>query len=127
MHRSTLALILALTAGPAAQAHHSLSGYDHARQTTIDAVVVEFRFINPHAFLIVESGGQTWRVELDDRNELADAGVTEATFRPRDRLEVTGRPARSDARSMYMARVEKTDGLILQQVGSSPRLTPAPR
>jgi hypothetical protein len=127
MHRLAAGLSLSLAAGCPAGAHHSLSNYDHGRQSTIEGVIVEFRFVNPHAFLLVESGGQTWRIEMDDRNELTDAGVTETTFRPKDRVAVTGRPDRSAARAMYLARLERTDGLVLQQVGSSPRLTPAPR
>jgi hypothetical protein len=118
----------AMAAGLPAQAHHSLSGYEHGRHHSIEAVVVEFRFINPHAFLILESAGETWRIEMDDRNELLDAGVTGTTFRPRDRVSVTGRPGRGDPRAMYLARVERAaDGLVLEQIGSSPRLTQGPR
>ena len=45
--------LLALTAGiwisgTAAGAHHSLSDYDSSRQVTIEGIVAQYQFVNPH-------------------------------------------------------------------------------
>ena len=52
--------VLAFTAGlvfsgAAVIAHHSIASvYDSAKQATIDGVVVQFHFVNPHPWLTVE-------------------------------------------------------------------------
>ena len=45
-------LALSLLAS-AAQAHHSLTGYDHGRNVSTDGVVEEFVFTNPHPVLMI--------------------------------------------------------------------------
>ena len=79
----------------AASAHHSISAvYDGTRPQRIEGVVVEFQFVNPHPFVIVTVGaegrGESWRLEMDNRFELADIGMTSATLKPGDRVIVTG-------------------------------------
>ena len=50
------------------------------RQTTVEGVVREFRFVNPHPFVMIDvtaaRGGeaQTWQLELDNRYELTEIG-----------------------------------------------------
>ena len=51
--------LLALTAvigisGTPAGAHHSLSDYDSSRQATLDGIVAQFQFINPHPFVVLD-------------------------------------------------------------------------
>ena len=57
-----------------AQAHHSIAGvYDSTRQVTVEGIVTEFHFVNPHPFVTVDvndpratqhsrhkSGGSRW-------------------------------------------------------------------
>src|SRR5512145_1601478 len=63
-------------------AHHSISGvYDSRRRMTLEGVVTEFQFVNPHPFVVIEStnrDGQSeqWKLEMDNRHELADLGFT---------------------------------------------------
>jgi hypothetical protein len=55
-----LAVALVLVDAPLL-AHHSLSEYDIARKVTLDAVVREFHFVNPHPYLLVDAGvGSSW-------------------------------------------------------------------
>ena len=77
-----------------ADAHHSISGaYDTRRDVRIEGVVTQFEFINPHAFVTLEvretgRAAQPWRVELDDRGELSEIGMTAQTLQPGDRVIV---------------------------------------
>src|SRR5262249_23261287 len=76
-------------------AHHSIAGvYDSSRQVTIEGVVKEFRFVNPHPFVLVDvkqnGGRQVWKLEMDNRSELVDAGMTDQTLMRGDRIVVTG-------------------------------------
>jgi hypothetical protein len=116
--------------GVAADAHHSLYGVYHTdRRATVEGVVAQFHFVNPHPFLIVEArdaGGrpQQWRMEMDNRRELVDVGLTEHTFKPGDKVVVSGSPGRSEQiLGLYVRRLDRpADGLRYEQIGTSPRL-----
>lgn len=124
----TLALSLFATA---AQAHHSLSSYDESRTVTAEGVVDEFHFINPHPVLVIAvtapSGvRQIWRLEMDNRFELDEIGITEMTFKPGDRVTVSGWPGKMKPNEMYLRRLERpSDGLLFEQIGTRPQLTRA--
>ena len=131
MHRRlfSIATSIAAFAATAIHAHHAISSYyDSSRRVTIDGFVTQFQLINPHPFLFVEvkdEGGrpQPWRLEMDNRGELAEIGVTSATFRPGDRVIVSGSLGRTDPRSLYVLRLDRpVDGFWYEQVGTSPRI-----
>lgn len=119
--------------GMPAGAHHSISGvYDSSRKVTVEGVVFEFQLINPHPMLMIdvkERAGNTqhWRLEMDNRGELAAIGVTANTFSPGERVVVSGSLARAQQHSMYLLRLDRpADGFWYEQVGQSPRIR-APR
>lgn len=123
--------LIALLLPTAALAHHSISGvYDSGRQITIDGRIVEFQFVNPHPVLIVAPSGGTeaaarpWRLEMDNRYELADIGVTAKTFRPGEHVIATGSAARDESHSLYLMKLDRpADGLRYEQIGYSPYIT----
>ena len=134
MRRSLLACAIGVVlSGAAARAHHSIAGaYDSSRRLTIDGVVAQFQFVNPHPFVTVDvidaaGNAQRWKLELDNRHELVDIGVTATTLKPGDRLVVTGSPGRSQPHSLYVLRLDRpADGFGYEQVGNSPKIrTPA--
>ena len=128
--RRTLWLALAIAiSGTAVHAHHSLSAYDSSRQVSIQGVVTQFHFVNPHPMLVVEVNDtngkvQEWRLELDNRWELSAVGITAETFKPGDRLVVSGNRGRAQSPpSMYVQKLDRpADGFGFEQVNSSPRL-----
>jgi len=110
-------------------AHHSIAGvYDTNRAVTIEGVVAQFHFVNPHPFVIVEVKSdrgptQQWRLEMDNRYELAEVGMTERSLKRGDRVVITGSPGRSQPQSLYIRKLERpADGFEYEQVGSSPRI-----
>jgi hypothetical protein len=112
-----------------AEAHHSISGmYDSRREVRVEGVVTRFEFVNPHALIAVEvpqtgRASQHWEIELDDRGELSDIGMTAETLRPGDRVIVVGSPARREANRLYLERLDRpADGYSFEQVGGRPRL-----
>ncbi len=117
-----------VAAASAASAHHSLSDYDSGRQATVDGVVAQFQYVNPHPFItldVKDGSGRTqrWRLELDNRRELDDIGMTANTLRSGDRLVVRGLPGRSQQNIMYVHRLDRpSDGYGFETVGSRPRL-----
>jgi hypothetical protein len=117
-----------------AEAHHSISGmYDTRRNVRVEGVVTQWEFINPHAFLtldVQEAGRHTqrWRVELDDRGELSEIGMTAHTLRSGDRVIVLGSPSHREANRLYLGRLDRpADGYSFEQVGGRPRLRSAGR
>ena len=113
----------------AAQAHHSLSNYDQGRDVRADGVVEEFHFVNPHPVLMIavtDPSGvrQIWRLEMDNLHELDEIGISRTTFKPGDRVTISGDPDRTKPREIYLRRLDRpSDGLRYEQVGSRPRLT----
>jgi hypothetical protein len=117
----------------AMQAHHSIAGYyDSSRQVTVEGVIAEFHFVNPHPFALLDvtpnnGAVQKWRLEMDNRSELAQIGVTSETFKKGDRILVTGSPARSQSQGLYVLKLDRpADGLRYEQVGTSPRIRKLP-
>jgi hypothetical protein len=115
--------------GMAAGPHHSLwSVYDSTRQVTLEGTVAQFQLVNPHPFLFIDvddGAGVTkrWRLEMDNRGELAAIGVTASTFKAGDRVVVRGSLARSGGESLYLLRLDRAvDGFWYEQVGQSPRI-----
>ena len=109
------------------QAHHSLTEYDVARKLTLNVTVREFRFVNPHPFLLVESRAgalaSAWRLELDNRFELVEIGMNSNTFTRGDRLLVTGSPGHDQKPILYVRELDRpADGFRYEQVGSTPRI-----
>jgi hypothetical protein len=102
--------------------------YDTRRNVRVEGVITQFQFINPHAFLTVEvrePGGtpRQWQIELDDRGELGEIGMTAQTLRPGDHVVVTGSPARRDANRLYLGRLDRpADGYSFEQINGRPRL-----
>jgi hypothetical protein len=135
MRRWGLVFVVGIaTSGLAARAHHAIAAvYDSSRQATIEGVVTRFQFINPHPLMTVDVTGdggkmEQWRLEFDNRSELAAVGATKDTLRAGDRVIVTGSLSRTEPRSLYTLRLERpADGFLYEQVGSSPRIRTASR
>lgn len=115
--------------GLAIHAHHSLSPvYDDSQQVTIEGLITQFQFVNPHPFVMMDvkdgsGGAQQWRLEMDNLSELTEVGMTSQTLKPGDRIVVTGSPARTKSQSLYIRKLDRpADGFQYEQVGSSPRI-----
>jgi len=135
MQRWMLSVVVAYAVfGASTRAHHSISAvYDDTQRVTIEGVLTQFQFVNPHPLVVmdVKDGAgnvQEWRLEMDTHRELADIGFTSDTLKPGERLVITGSRARRQSQSLYIRRLDRpSDGFGYEQVGSSPRLlTPVP-
>ena len=117
-----------LAVATSAGAHHSIAGmYDASRNATLEGVVAEFQFVNPHPILVVDirrgEATERWQMEMDNRGELTQIGMTETTLRPGDRVVVHGSPARREVRKLYIRRLDRpADGFGYEQVGTRPSL-----
>lgn len=125
---ATLTVALALFLAPSLHAHHSIGAlYDSSRRATLDGIVADFQLINPHPFLFIdvssERGAERWKLEMDNRSELAAIGVTASTFTRGERVVVSGSLSRTQAQSLYLLRLDRpADGFWYEQVGQSPKI-----
>jgi len=120
---ATVGMVIPST--PAAPHHSISSAYDASKVITLEGVVAQFHFVYPHPFVTidVQQGSARWTLEMDNRSELARAGMTSETLKPGDRIVVTGSPARGGGQSLYIRKLERpADGFQYEQVGTSPRI-----
>lgn len=127
--RILLVVVTCVLFGVVTEAHHSIAGvYDARQPKTVEAVVMQVRFINPHPFIVAvvkdDNGAeQEWRLEMDNRYELVAVGFTGDTLKQGDRIVVRGSLARTQPRSLYIHRLDRrSDGFWYEQVGASPKI-----
>lgn len=125
----TVALMAAgAVSGTTLAAHHSISAvYDSRKPVTLTGSVRDFQFVNPHPWIGLDvtgaDGVRQWRLELDNRWELVDVGMSAETFRHGDAVVATGSSGRDGARAIYVMRLDRaSDGLHYEQRGQSPSL-----
>ena len=115
---SSAACAVLLCAATAA-AHHAFSPvYDSTKTTSVSGVVVEFRFVNPHAMLTLdvkdESGRvEKWTVEFAGQLNLAEVGWTKESLKRGEQITVTGNPTHVVSQQMAFVRIVKADGTVL--------------
>src|SRR5690606_8665452 len=102
--------------------------YDDSRQVTVEGEVAEFRLVAPHPLLVidVDAGGatQSWRLEMDNRFELLDIGMTAETLKAGDRVIAAGSASRTEPHRLYLRKLERpADGFRYEQLGSRPRIS----
>jgi hypothetical protein len=103
---------------PLAQAHHSNSAFYVDKVITIQGVVKEFKWANPHVWIImtVEDGKGNkvdWKVEGRPPGILGRSGWTPKSLQPGETITVDLSPAKDATASGLIARVTKADGTIL--------------
>jgi hypothetical protein len=83
-----------------ALAHHSFAMFDFSKTATVQGVVKEFRWTNPHVVLIVTAPAsasepeQDWTMELTSPGNLTRMGWSRHSFNPGERIELTFNPLR---------------------------------
>ena len=79
------------------EAHHSGTMFEEKRTVTLEGVVREFQYTNPHSWLLVDVTNKdgsvtTWGFEAEGPSTLARAGIKPSDFAAGTRLSITGRP-----------------------------------
>jgi len=134
--RKMLAAISALTcvAVPALLlAHHSSAMFDQSRSLTLQGVVKEFRWTNPHASvqLWVKGSGreqEQWNIEMTSPEYLARAGWRPDTLRMGDAVSLVVHPMRDDSKGGYYVSGRGPRGPLIEEPSvpaSAQTLSPA--
>ena len=131
MTRALLAFSCAmgLWMGGAAYAHHSMEGFDRAKNVTLVGTVKQFKWANPHSWIELEvpndkGGVETWNIEMTAPFVLVKAGWKSTSLKPGDKVTVVGHPQKSGEPGALFVSVTTVDGQTLTD--RPPAATPAP-
>jgi hypothetical protein len=113
-----LAAACAALACTPALAHHSGLMFDDAAEITVDGVVKEFQYTNPHSWLLVDVTNEdgtvtTWGFEAEGPSTLMRAGISKADFPPGARISISGHPMRDGRPAAAWIKAVKEDGTEL--------------
>ena len=109
------AAILAITP-PLVEAHHSGVMFEEQKQVTLDGVVKEFQYTNPHSWLLVDVTNKdgsvtTWGFEAEGPSTLMRNGVRPSDFRVGTKLAITGRPMKDGQPAAVWVKAVRADGM----------------
>ncbi|MBI3048582.1 MAG: hypothetical protein HYY76_09770 [Acidobacteria bacterium] len=116
--RAALVATLSLWAAPASPHHSFTVAFDEQRPVSIEGVVTEVKWENPHSWIFVETkrpdgASEQWRFETQPPNTLRRNGVTAALLKPGARVTIKGygahdRPSTAAAASLIVFSTGET-------------------
>lgn len=115
--RWVVAAALALSC-TVAGAHHSFAMFDLGKDVTVEAVIKEVQFTNPHVWLQIlvtdEKGTVTeWSIESGAPGMMLRNGWKPSTLKPGDKVTLTMHPLRNGNPGGSLVRVRIPDGRVL--------------
>lgn len=109
---------MALGMATAAYGHHSMEGFDRAKNVTLMGTVKQFKWANPHSWIELEvtnDKGQmeTWNIEMTAPFILVKAGWKSTSLKPGDKVTVVGHPQKTGEPGALFVSVTTAEGLTL--------------
>jgi hypothetical protein len=94
---ATTLILLSLIGAGQAQAHHAFAMFDISKEVTLDGVVKEFQWTNPHAWvqlMVKDASGNEieWSIEGASPNSLARFGWSRGSLKAGDHVQATIHP-----------------------------------
>jgi hypothetical protein len=117
MKNVTLALAASVLACETAIAHHSFAPMDLTRTVTLDGVIKEFQWTNPHTWIeidVVNEDGEVehWSIEANSPNQLTRQGWRSTDLAPGDHVVLVINPLRSGDPGGLYRRITLGDGEV---------------
>lgn len=115
MSLRVLMTTLLVVAANSAYAHHSATMFEQTKQITVEGVVKEFQYSNPHSWLLVDvkdKNGKvtTWGFEAEGPSTLQRAGIRPSVFPAGTKVTMTGRPMKDGTPAAIWVLAVKEDG-----------------
>ena len=107
--------VLAMMTAPGL-AHHSAAMFEKEKTITVEGVVKEFQYTNPHSWLLVDVRNKngsvtTWGFEAEGPSTLQRAGIRPSDFKAGTKLKITGRPMKDGTPAAILVEaVRSSDG-----------------
>jgi hypothetical protein len=124
IHRniSVILLLLAAVLGGVtapATAHHSFAMFEKKKVATVEGVVKQFAWTNPHVLIDIdvpdEQGGTTrYRIESASINILVHQGWKKNAIKPGDRVTLVFNPLKNGLSGGLLVQVTLANGTVLQ-------------
>lgn len=117
------AVLLPLVAAAPAVAHHSFAMFDVTKEVTVQGVVKQFTWANPHVWIDVLVNGdngqvQTWGLESLAVGLLYRQGWTADSLKPGDKVTVVVHPMRDGTFGGQLMRLTLADGHVLNSTNA---------
>jgi hypothetical protein len=105
-------------------AHHGTAAYDATGFVMVEGTVTEFDFGNPHALLFFDVKNrrgriEKWQGELTSPNHLVREGWSRKSLIRGQHIKVSGYPAKSGDRSIWIQKIRTGDGKDLPLSGGA--------
>lgn len=105
-----LAMGILLVAPRPSFAHHSRSMFDVARNVAYRGIVKEYRWQNPHSYIVITVGADakdpftvgTWDIEASSINLMLGEGWTRITYKPGDPITVVAHPKKNGSKGALL-------------------------
>jgi len=96
-------------------AHHSATMFDDKKTVTVQGVVREFQYTNPHSWLLVDVTGKdgkvtTWGFEAEGPTTLQRAGIRPSDLKKGTKLTITGNPMKDGKPAAIWVDAVREDG-----------------
>ena len=96
------------------EAHHSGVMFDETKEITVEGVVKEFQYTNPHSWLLIDvtqnGTTTTWGFEAEGPTTLRQMGVRPSDFVPGTKVSATGHPMRDGRPAAAWTKAVRADG-----------------
>jgi hypothetical protein len=117
----TLAILLMISIGIPAMAHHSAAAQDFTKRVEMDGVVKSWRIMNPHGKLVIQvndaKGAREIELETHSRNNVYRSGYRDGMIKTGDKIKVFIAPNRDGSDGGYVVAFETAAG---DKVGLDP-------
>ena len=105
---------LAVMAVPS-MAHHSGTMFEKEKTITVEGVVKQFQYTNPHSWLLVDVTNKngsvtTWGFEAEGPSTLQRAGIRPSDFAVGTKLKITGHPMKDGTPAAVWVDAVRADG-----------------
>jgi len=109
-----LAIVLIVSIGLPATAHHSAAGQDFTKRVEMQGVVKSWQIMNPHGKLVITvtdaKGTRTLELETHSRNNVYRAGYRDGMIKAGDKIKVYIAPNRDGTDGGYLVAFETAAG-----------------
>jgi hypothetical protein len=110
-----LTLAVVAVAAGSGRAHHSGAMFEEQKTVTLEGVVKEFQYTNPHSWLLVDVANDdgtvtTWGFEAEGPSTLQRAGIRIGDLKPGTKLTITGRPMKDGRPAAAWVDAVREDG-----------------
>ena len=104
------------------QAHHAGVMFAEEEEVTVEGVVKEFQYTNPHSWLLIDVTDEngktvTWGFEAEGPSTLMRRGIRAGDLTPGTKVTVTGHPMIDGRPAAAWTRAVREDGTVFMPRG----------